>query len=54
MAVRAQETAEIRNILTADQRTKFDARQKEMADRRGKGFGKGWGKKGPGAASTKS
>ena len=53
-AVRAQETAEIRNILTADQRTKFDARQKEMADRRGKGFGKGWGKKGPGGPSTKS
>src|SRR5438105_5335340 len=44
-SVRTQETAEIRNVLTAEQRTKFDARQKEMADR-GKGGHKGWGKKG--------
>jgi Spy/CpxP family protein refolding chaperone len=34
--VRAQETAEIRNVLTAEQRTKFDARQKEMSERRAK------------------
>lgn len=34
--LRAQETAEIRNVLTADQRTKFDARQKEMSERRAK------------------
>ena len=52
-SVRTQETAEIRNVLTAEQRTKFDARQKEMADR-GKGGHKGWGKKGRGAPSTKS
>src|SRR5439155_10546774 len=52
-SVRTQETAEIRNVLTAEQRTKFDARQKEMADR-GKGGHKGWGKKGRGAPATKS
>ena len=52
-SVRTQETAEIRNVLTAEQRTKFDARQKEMADR-GNGGHKGWGKKGRGAPSTKS
>src|SRR5437762_2604611 len=52
-SIRTQETAEIRNVLTAEQRTKFDARQKEMADR-GKGGHKGWGKKGRGAPSTKS
>jgi Spy/CpxP family protein refolding chaperone len=46
-SVRAQETAEIRNVLTPDQRAKFDARQKEMADRRGKGGHKGWGRKAP-------
>src|SRR5256714_14496859 len=53
-SVRTQETAEIRNVLTPDQRTKFDARQKEMADRRGKGGHKGWRKKGPGAPAAKS
>ena len=45
---RTQETAEIRNVLTAEQRVKFDARQKEMADRRAKDgdkAGKGWGKR---------
>ncbi len=52
-SVRTQETAEIRNVLTAEQRTKFDARQKEMAYR-GKGGHKGWGKKGRGAPATKS
>ena len=34
--LRTQEMNEIRNVLTPDQRAKFDARQKEMADRRGK------------------
>jgi len=53
-SVRAQETTEIRNVLTPDQRTKFDARQKEMADRRAKGGRKGWDKKGLGAPATKS
>lgn len=37
--LRTQEQNEIRNVLTAEQRAKLDARQKEMADRRGK-----WGK----------
>jgi len=45
-SIRTQETAEIRNVLTAEQRVKFDARQKEMADRRAKGGHKGWDKKG--------
>ena len=40
-SLRTQETNEIRNVLTPDQRTKFDARQKERAERAGK-----WGKKG--------
>ena len=53
-SVRAQETAEIRNVLTAEQRTKFDARQKEMADRRANGGHKGWGRKGAGAPPAKS
>ena len=35
-AIRNQEVAEIRAILTAEQRTKFDARRKEIADRRAK------------------
>jgi Spy/CpxP family protein refolding chaperone len=43
---RAQETAEIRAILTPDQQVKFDARQKAMADRRANGGKGGWGKKG--------
>lgn len=50
-SVRTQEMAEIRNILTPEQRTKFDAQQKAMAER-GKGGHKGWGKKG--APATKS
>jgi Spy/CpxP family protein refolding chaperone len=52
----AQETAEIRNVLTPDQRVKFDARQKEFAERGAKGGhkGKGWGKKGAGAPAAKS
>jgi Spy/CpxP family protein refolding chaperone len=33
-------------VLTPEQRTKFDARQKEMADRRAKGGHRGWDKKG--------
>lgn len=35
-AIRNQEIAEIRNVLTAEQRTKFDANQKLMAERRAK------------------
>ncbi len=35
-AIRTQETNEIRALLTAEQRTKFDARQKEMSERRAK------------------
>lgn len=42
---RTQEQAEIRNVLTPDQRAKWDARQKKMADRKAKG-GRGFGKKG--------
>ena len=42
--LRTQETNEIRNVLTPDQRAKFDARQKEMADRRAKMGEKGWKK----------
>jgi protein CpxP len=41
---RNQENAEIRAILTPDQQAKWDARQKNMAER-GKGEHKGWGKK---------
>ena len=40
-SLRTQEMNEIRNVLTADQRAKFDARQKERAEHTGK-----WGKKG--------
>jgi Spy/CpxP family protein refolding chaperone len=47
---RTQEMAEIRNVLTPDQRAKFDARQKEFAERRAKdgakGHGKGFGRAG--------
>ena len=50
--VRTQEMAEIRNVLTPDQRTKFDARQKEMAERRAKGGHKGWDKKGKAPAKA--
>lgn len=48
-SIHTQELAEIRNVLTAEQRVKFDARQKEMAERRaqgGKDGRKGWGKRG--------
>jgi Spy/CpxP family protein refolding chaperone len=51
-SIRTQETAEIRSVLTAEQQVKFDAKQKEFAERRakgGKGGHKGWDKKGPGA-----
>jgi Spy/CpxP family protein refolding chaperone len=41
--IQTQENNEIRNILTPEQQTKFDARQKEMANRRAMG-GKGWKK----------
>jgi Spy/CpxP family protein refolding chaperone len=41
--IQTQENNEIRNILTPEQQVKFDARQKEMANRRAMG-GKGWKK----------
>jgi Spy/CpxP family protein refolding chaperone len=48
-AIRKQELAEIRNVLTAEQRTKFDARQQQMTERRAKmqaeGGRRGMGKK---------
>lgn len=47
-AVRNQEIAEIRAVLTAEQRTKFDARQKEFAERRTKQKDKGFRGRGPG------
>jgi Spy/CpxP family protein refolding chaperone len=50
---RTQENAEIRAILTPDQQAKFDARQKNMAER-GKGAPKGWFKKGKTAPGAKS
>jgi Spy/CpxP family protein refolding chaperone len=50
---RTQENAEIRAILTADQQAKFDARQKNMAER-GKDGHKGWGRKGKTAPAAKS
>lgn len=46
-ALRNQQTAEIRAILTTDQRVKFDARQQQMAERRAKAGAK-WGEKGSG------
>jgi periplasmic protein CpxP/Spy len=49
-SVRAQETAEIRAILTPEQQAKFDARQKAMSER----GHKGWGKKDKTAPATKS
>jgi len=54
LTIRQQEQAEIRNILTPEQRTKFDAQQKAMADRRAKGGPRAWGKKGPGTPAAKS
>jgi len=51
-SVRTQEMAEIRNVLTPEQRTKFDARQKEMAERRAKGGHRGWDKKGKAPAKA--
>jgi Spy/CpxP family protein refolding chaperone len=53
-SIRTQENAEIRAILTPAQQAKFDARAKAMADRRGKGAHKGWGKKAQGTAPAKS
>jgi Spy/CpxP family protein refolding chaperone len=50
---RTQENAEIRAILTPDQQAKWDARQKNMAER-GKGGHKGWGKKGKTAPAAMS
>ena len=53
-SLRTQEMNEIRNVLTADQRAKWDARQKERGDHAGKWGrkgGKGWKKD---AASQKS
>jgi len=50
---RTQENAEIRAILTPDQQAKWDARQKNMAER-GKGGHKGWGKKDKTAPAAKS
>ncbi len=48
-AIRNQELAEIRNVLTVEQRTKFDARQKQMTERRAKmkaeGGRRGWSKR---------
>jgi Spy/CpxP family protein refolding chaperone len=48
-AIHTRELAEIRNVLTAEQRTKFDARQKARAERRAKmkaeGGRPGWSKK---------
>jgi len=52
-SIRTQENAEIRAILTPDQQAKFDARQKQMAER-AKGGHKGWGKKGKTAPAVKS
>ena len=49
-AIRNQEFAEIRAILTAEQRTKFDARRKEIADRRAKHKDKGFRGRAPGKA----
>ncbi|HMI56261.1 MAG TPA: Spy/CpxP family protein refolding chaperone [Gemmatimonadaceae bacterium] len=53
-SIRAQETAEIRAVLTPDQRAKLDARKKAMGERRGKGLHKGWGIKGAKAPAAKS
>jgi Spy/CpxP family protein refolding chaperone len=46
--LRTQEQAEIRNLLTAEQRTKFDAHVKQMAERRSKMKSEGGRRRGPG------
>jgi len=51
-STRTQEQAEIRAILTPEQRTKFDARQKAAAERRAQGGKKGWGHKRGGAPAA--
>jgi Spy/CpxP family protein refolding chaperone len=55
---RTQEAAEIRAVLTPDQRAKWDARQKQMADRRANGERRGkkgdWSKKAKVAPPAKS
>lgn len=51
-ALRTQEMAEIRNVLTAEQRTKFDARQKEIGERRAKMKAEG-GRRGMGRKSAR-
>ena len=48
--IRTQEIAEIRAVLTAEQRAKFDARQKEFAERRAKQKADGFRGRGPGKA----
>jgi protein CpxP len=54
LSIRDQENADIRNILTAEQRTKFDAaqaqRKKWMDEHKD---GRGWGRHGRGAAPQK-
>jgi Spy/CpxP family protein refolding chaperone len=50
---RTQEQAEIRNVLTPDQRAKWDARQKKMADRKANGA-RGFGKKGAWSKKAKT
>lgn len=46
-AIHNQQIAEVRAVLTADQRVKFDARQQQMTERRAKAGAK-WGEKGSG------
>ena len=46
--IRNQEIAEVRAILTAEQRTKFDAREKEFAERRARHKADGFRGRGPG------
>ena len=54
LSIRNQENADIRNVLTAEQRTKFDAlqaqRKKWMDEHKD---GRGWGRHGRGAAPQK-